>query len=309
VPPYAHKPVMVVEVLEALRPLDGGRYVDGTLGGAGHAALILQRSGPTGWLFGCDRDGDAIEAAHERLAAFAGRFELRRGTFDRLGEWLAPGSCDGVLLDLGVSSHQVDVAARGFSFQQDGPLDMRMDRQQELTAADLVNRASAAELTRWFRDLGDERHARRIARAIEQERATHRLTTTGELARLIERVCPRGGGRAHPATRAFQALRMAVNRELECLEAGLQAAWTVLKPGGRLAVLSFHSGEDRLVKEFGRAGERDYEVTGAVDMPDLRRPRAPLLRRITRKALQPSAAEVAENPRARSVQLRVLEKV
>ena len=163
---------MVAEVLAALRPKPGGRYADGTLGGAGHAAAILAASSPTGWLFGCDRDGAAVEAARARLAEFAGRFEIRRGNFAELADGCRPGSCDGVLLDLGVSSPQLDAAERGFSFQQDGPLDMRMDTRQPLTAADLVNSASAEELAKIFWEFGDERDSRRFAQAIVQDRET-----------------------------------------------------------------------------------------------------------------------------------------
>jgi 16S rRNA (cytosine1402-N4)-methyltransferase len=300
---------MLEEVLAALRPRDGGRYVDGTLGGGSHAAAILRASAPTGWLLGCDRDGAAIEAAQARLAEFAGRFELRRGNYADMTEWMAAGSCDGVLLDLGVSSPQLDAAERGFSFQQDAPLDMRMDTRQALTAADLVNDTDADELARLFWELGGERDSRRIARAIERERALGRITTTARLAGLIERICPRRGARAHPATKVFQALRMAVNDELDSLRRGLQAAMTVLKPGGRLAVITFHGGEDRVVKEFGRDGERDYAAAGEVDVPELRQPKPPVLRRVTRKAIQPGEVEVAENPRARSAQLRVMEKI
>ncbi len=306
---YIHKPVMVAEVLEALRPRDGGRYVDGTLGGASHAAAILKSSAPTGWLLGCDRDGAAIEQAGAKLAEFAGRFELRRGNFSDMRQWVADGSCDGVLLDLGVSSHQLDTAGRGFSFQQDAPLDMRMDQRQSVTARDIVNGASADELAAIFWELGDERDSRRIARAIEKERSMAAINTTGQLAALISRLHPREGRRAHPATRVFQALRMAVNDELGSLRLGLEAAVAVLKPGGRMAVITFHSGEDRVVKTFGRDGERDYVAAGEVDVPELRTPRLPVLRRITRKAFQPGEQEVTDNPRARSAQLRVFERL
>lgn len=308
-PGFVHSPVMVAEVLEALKPQPNGRYVDGTVGGGGHAAAILKASSPSGWLFGCDRDGDAIEAARERLAKFVGRVELRRGNFADLAGWIAPGSCDGALLDLGASSPQIDQAERGFSFQQDGPLDMRMDRRQSLTAAELVNAASPEDLARIFWELGGERHARRLARAIERQRTTRRIETTGVLAGLIERVSPRRGRGAHPATRVFQALRMAVNDEPGFLAAGLVAAWTVLRPGGRLTVITFHSGEDRVVKEFGRRRSRGYVVTGDVDVPLLRQACAPELSWVTRKPIRPSEAECAANPRARSAQLRVFEKI
>ena len=184
------------------------------------------------------------------------------GNFAELADWVPAGSCDGVLLDLGVSSPQLDEAERGFSFQQDGPLDMRMDRRQELTAADLVNGASAEELARIFWELGGERDARRFARAIVQDRERRQFETTRQLAELIERLAPRRGKKTHPATKVFQALRIAVNDEIGSLKRGLAAAVKILKPGGRLAVITFHSLEDRVVKDFGRARARDYTFTG-----------------------------------------------
>ena len=301
---------MGVEVLSALRPRPGGRFVDGTLGGAGHAALVLDASSPTGWLFGCDRDGVAVEAASQRLAEkFAGRFEVRRGNYADLADWLPERSCDAVLLDLGVSSPQLDSPERGFSFQQEGPLDMRMDNRQELTAADLVNGESAEALAGIFWKYGGERESRRIARAIVHDRALRKFETTRQLAELIERLSPRAGRKAHPATKVFQALRLAVNDELGSLRRGLEAAVKILKPGGRLAVITFHSLEDRAVKEFGRERSRGYTFAGAVDVPELRLPRAPELNWVTRKAILPGADELRENPRARSAQLRVFERM
>jgi 16S rRNA (cytosine1402-N4)-methyltransferase len=194
VPDFVHKPVMVVEVLDGLKPRPTARYVDGTVGGAGHAEAILAASSPTGWLYGCDRDGAAIESARERLARFAGRFEIRRGNFSELSEWVPADSCDGVLLDLGVSSPQLDRAERGFSFQQEGPLDMRMDTRQPTTASDLVNTASESELARILWELGGERDSRRMARAIVHDRQQRRFETTRQLAELIERLSPRYGG-------------------------------------------------------------------------------------------------------------------
>jgi 16S rRNA (cytosine1402-N4)-methyltransferase len=214
-----------------------------------------------------------------------------------------------VLLDLGVSSPQLDLPARGFSFQQDGPLDMRMDDRQELTAAALVNGESAEALARLFWEWGGERESRRFARAIVHDRELQKFTTTRQLAELIERLSPRAGRKAHPATKVFQALRIAVNDEIGSLQRGLDAAAKILKPGGRMAVITFHSLEDRTVKEFGRERTRDYTFTGAVDVPELRQPRAPELKWLSRKAMLPGAAELAGNPRARSAQLRVLEKL
>jgi len=308
VPNFEHKPVLIAEVLAALRPTAGGRYVDGTLGGAGHAAAILAASAPTGWLDGCDRDGAAVAAATQRLAEYAGRCEIRRGNFSELDEWIPAGSCDGVLLDLGVSSPQLDWAERGFSFQNDGPLDMRMDLRQPMTAAKLVNTAGAEELAKIFWEYGDERESRRFARAMVQDREQSPFVTTRQLAELIERLSPRRGRKAHPATRVFQALRIAVNDELGALDRGLAGALKLLKPGGRLAVITFHSLEDRAVKIFGRTRARDYTFSGT-DVPELRAPCAPELRIVNRKALPPGAAELRENPRSRSAQLRVMEKV
>ncbi len=300
---------MAAEALNALKPRPGGRYADGTLGGAGHAAGILAASSPTGWLFGCDRDGAAIEAAKKRLAEkFAGRFEIRQGNFAEMGGWIPAAGCDGVLLDLGVSSPQLDSPERGFSFQQDGPLDMRMDTRQTLAAAELVNGAGAEELAKIFWEFGGERESRRIARAIAHDREQRKFETTRQLAELIERISPRAGRKAHPATKIFQVLRIAVNDEIGSLKRGLEAAVKILRPGGRLAVITFHSLEDRVVKEFGRERTRDYTFTGEVDVPELRQPRVPELKWLARKAVGPGEMELKENPRSRSAQLRVLEK-
>jgi len=300
---------MLRQATESLVPRSGQRYVDGTLGGGGHAAVILGESAPNGWLYGCDRDGAAVEAATRRLSPFAGRFELRQANFAELADWIPPASCAGVLLDLGVSSPQLDEAARGFSFQLDGPLEMRMDQRQGLTAAELVNQAGVDELAKIFWELGDEPQARRFARAIVAERQKRPFSTTRQLAELIERLAPRLGKKTHPATRVFQALRIAVNDEISSLQKGLAAAVAVLRPGGRLVVITFHSLEDRVVKEFGRAQCRDYTFTGPVDVPELRQSRTPELKWVVRKAMKPAAAELAENPRSRSAQLRVLEKL
>jgi 16S rRNA (cytosine1402-N4)-methyltransferase len=306
---YRHWPVLADEVVSALRPRADGFYVDATVGGGGHAALLLEASGPTGRLVGWDRDETAIAAARERLAGYAGRFELQWRDFGELGEWLERGSCDGVLFDLGVSSPQLERPERGFSFLHDGPLDMRMDRRQALTAAHLVNEAEADELKRIFLGFGEEREAGRLARAIDRERRRERFETTRQLACLIERLVPRRGRRVHPATRVFQALRMAVNDELGALGRGLEAALEGLRPGGRVAVITFHSVEDRVVKQFGRRESREYEFEGEVDVPELRRPVEPRMRWVTRKALVPGLEEVTGNPRARSAKLRVLEKL
>ena len=301
---------MVAEARDALKPAPNGRYLDGTIGGGGHAESILDTSSPTGWLYGCDRDGAAVEAAKKRLdERFTGRFEIRRANFSEMAEWIPAGSCDGVMLDLGVSSPQLDLAGRGFSFQGEGPLDMRMDDRQALTAGDLVNGAGAEELAEIFWEYGGERESRRFARAIVHDRAQRRFETTTQLAGLIERISPRGGKKAHPATKVFQALRIAVNDEMGSLKSGLEAACNILKPGGRLVVITFHSLEDRVVKEFGRKKTLDYTLNGDVDVPELRQPRTPEMKWIKRKAITPGEAELKENPRSRSAQMRVLEKI
>jgi 16S rRNA (cytosine1402-N4)-methyltransferase len=309
VPEFRHKPVLLAEVLHALQPRAGGRYIDGTIGGGNHAAAILEASSPNGWLYGCDRDPAALEAAGLRLAGYVGRFELRQMNFSELATWIPPASCDGALLDLGVSSAQLDQAQRGFSFQQDGPLDMRMDPRQPTMAADLVNGLSEAELTRIFFEYGQEGQSKRFAKAIAQDREVRPFETTLQLARLIERLAPRRGQARHPATLVFQALRIAVNDEWRSLRSGLAAALSSLKPGGRMAVITFHSAEDRIVKDFGREMARDYTFEGTVDVPELRRPTTPKLRLVQRKAIVPKEDELRGNPRARSAQLRVMEKV
>jgi len=302
---------MVSEVLAALQPRSGGRYLDGTLGAGGHSEAILKASSPDGWLFGCDRDGEAIEAASRRLAdaGYGGRFEIRRGNFADLADWIPPASCDGVLFDLGVSSPQLDHAGRGFSFARDAELDMRMDVRQPLTAAAVVNEWDEAELARIFWEYGEEPQGRRMARMMVRDRQRRRFETTVQLAEWVERMSPRHGRRTHPATRIFQALRMAVNEETSSLKKALAAACPALKRNGRLAVITFHSVEDRILKAYGREQTRDYTFEGDVDVPELRRPCVPAMRWIERKAVQPSDAEISTNPRARSAQMRVLEKL
>ena len=306
---FIHEPVLLEEVLLALQPAAGRLYVDGTVGGGGHAEAILEASGPGGRLVGFDRDDWALAAAARRLKRFGDRLELHREPFAGLAKCLAKASCDGVLLDLGVSSPQLDEAERGFSFQVEGPLDMRMDRRQPVSAAQLVNELEAGELATIFWELGGERRSRRIARAIVEQRDMQRIETTTQLADTVERACPRRGARTHPATGVFQALRMAVNDELAQVQAGLDATWSVLKPGGCLAVITFHSGEDRLVKQFSRRLAKPYTVRGDVDVPELREPREPLARELSRKAIKPSDAEVGRNPRSRSAQMRAMEKL
>ncbi len=305
---FEHTSVLLQEVISHLRPRPEGRYLDGTVGGAGHAAAILEASAPTGHLCGCDQDGEAVQAAQTRLRPYAGRFEIRRLNFSDLGDWLEPGSLDGALLDLGVSSHQFDVAERGFSLRMDGPLDMRMDNRTAVTAASLVNSLGADELASLFYRYGGETRSRPLARAIVTERERRPFTKTLELAELIERVVPRRG-KIHPATKVFQALRIAVNDELGVLERGMASIWELLRPGGRLAVITFHSAEARMVKDFGRQRALDYRIEGDVDVPERRQPKAAELRWVVRKAVQASRPEVLRNSRARSAQLRVMEKL
>ncbi len=310
---FSHIPVMVPEVVAALRPRSGSVVIDGTLGGGGHAVALLERILPDGFLWACDQDIEALSAADERLHAVPGGtgcWMTKQMNFSELTDWL-PAECgDGVLLDLGVSSHQLDTPERGFSFMNDGPLDMRMTRAGTVTAADIINGWAADKLAGLFWELGDEPESRRIAREIERERAVRRFETTLQLAEVVARVCPRGGRKSHPATRVFQAVRMAVNNELGVLELGLQGAFRCLKPKGRLAVLTFHSLEDGVVKAFMREAAREYSLPpGQPDDPLLRQPRTPTAVPVTRRALAPSPEEIAQNPRARSAQLRVLEKL
>ena len=306
---FSHEPVLLEEVLTALRPVSGGLYVDGTIGGGGHSEAILEACSPEGRLVGFDRDDWALEAAAKRLARFGTRLELHREAFGGLTKRLAKRLCAGVLLDLGVSSPQLNEAERGFSFQADGPLDMRMDRRQIVTAEKLINELEPDALADIFWKLGGERRSRRIARAIVKQREMQRLETTSQLAEVVERTCPRRGAKTHPATGVFQSLRMAVNDELGQVEAGLEAGWSVLKQGGRMAVITFHSGEDRMVKQFSRRLAKSYTVRGEEDLPELREPREPLAKELSRKAIKPSEAELSINPRSRSGQLRVLEKL
>ncbi len=304
---YHHKSVLLAEVVAALRPAPGRLIVDGTVGGGGHAEALLEAGAK---VVGIDRDTDALQAAHTRLSGrFGERLQLIHGNFGDIESLLKSAglSCvDGVLLDLGVSSWQLDAAARGFSFQREGKLDMRMDHSSGRTAADLVNAMDEASLTRIFREYGQEPHARRIARAIVRQRVAAPFETTTELALLIERVVGRKG-RLHPATRAFQALRIAVNEEIDSLRRALDALPRILLPGGRVAVISFHSLEDREVKKDFRD-----KAMPEIDQPDWPGPRpnpSYFYRRITGKPIEPTLEETRDNPRARSARLRVVERL
>jgi len=301
-----HQPVLYQEIIHALRPKSGGRYVDATLGAGGHAFGLLTESEPDGQLLGLDVDPQALELARQRLAPFGERAHLRRASYIGLpGELALLGwkAVDGILLDLGASSMQFDTPQRGFSFLADGPLDMRFDPSNPLTAAEIVNEWPEAELADVLFRYGEETASRRIARALVRARP---IQGTLELAAAVEKVQARRGGH-HPATQTFQALRIAVNGELEAVERVLPLAAGVLAPGGRLAVLSFHSLEDRLTKEFFRRESRDC----------LCPPRQPVctcghqasLQEVNRRPIVPSGEEVQSNPRSRSAKLRVVEKL
>lgn len=310
-PPAArHVPVMAEEVLALLRPQPGTTILDGTVGGGGHAALLLAASLPGGRLLGLDRDAEALAAAAEHLAPYAGHYLLVQENFshalavmDQLG-W---DGFDAVLLDLGLSSLQLESRERGFSFLRPGPLDMRADRRQELRAADIINRASEAELKQIFRDFGEERAAGALARALVRTRAVAPVTTTTALAETIERVSKRAPRpRIHPATRVFQALRIAVNRELDHLTAFLRDGYRLLRPRGRMVIIAYHSLEDRLVKEAFRRWAASCLCPPQVQV--CRCGWSPQVRVLTPKPLTPSAQEVGLNPRARSARLRAVEK-
>ncbi len=309
---FKHEPVLLHEVLELLHLRPGAYVVDGTLGGGGHSFHILKATAPDGHLLGLDRDTRALDAAAQHLAPFGRRVTLRQANFSQMDEVLRQENitkCDGVLLDLGVSSHQLDCAERGFSFQQDASLDMRMNQNEGITAQEVVNEYSPAELVRIFREYGEERWAKRIARRIEQVRSVTPLQTTLELAELVRDAVPAGKQpqRIHPATRVFQALRIYVNDELGHLKTGLQQALDVLTPGGVLAVISFHSLEDRIVKQFFRAQAQTCACP----------PRLPVcicgkqaqVKVLTRRGVKAKEEETQTNPRARSAILRGVEKL
>jgi 16S rRNA (cytosine1402-N4)-methyltransferase len=301
-----HLPVLYQEIIHALQPSSPGRYVDCTLGAGGHAAGILAAGAPSALLLGLDVDPQALALARERLASFGDRARLIHESYARLSEVLVEigwSTVDGVLLDLGLSSMQLDTPLRGFSFTEDAPLDMRFDPRKERTAANLVNEMDETELADIIFRYGEERNSRRIARAIVRARP---LKTTQELAAVVagaSRVS--GGRRIHPATRTFQALRIAVNGELDALRAVLPQAVKALDRGGRLAVISFHSLEDRIVKDFVR-NESRTEVPQPGQQAEGRPAR---LRPVTRKPITPSEAEIASNRRARSAKLRVAERI
>ena len=309
-----HIPVLAEEVMSMLAPAPGSLQIDATLGGGGHTERILEATDPDGRLLGLDADGAAIARVDGRLhPRFGDRLVLRQSNFRDLSEVARDagfGAVDGAFFDLGLSSYQLADTERGFGFRAGGPLDMRFDVSRGVPAAELLATLDANELTALFRRYGEEPKAGRIARAIVETRRTAPVVTAGELAALVERVSPpnpRQPRRTHPATRVFQALRIAVNEELDALQEGLAAAVDLLRPGGRLVVLSYHSLEDRIVKRFLAAERR-----GCVCPPEL--PvcvcgRNPRLRLLTRRSVTPTASEVEANPRARSARLRAAERL
>jgi 16S rRNA (cytosine1402-N4)-methyltransferase len=304
---FRHLPVMLAEVLEVFEPVPAGLLVDATVGGAGHARALLEARDDVD-LLGLDRDEQALRAAATGLESFGDRVTLRRARFDQLGEELRSlgrTQVSGVLFDLGVSSPQLDVPERGFSYRQEGPLDMRMDDRDAVQADEIVNGYDEARLAGILRRHADERHARRVARAIVAARPIHSTTELAEIVRsAIPAAARRTGG--HPAKRTFQAIRIEVNRELEVLPAALEQAIDALAEGGRCAVLSYHSGEDRVVKDtFRRAAGEDTNPPAGFPVE----PRVGRVRFVSRRARRPSAAEVESNRRAESARLRAVECV
>ena len=307
-----HLPVMAEETLTGLAVVEGGIYLDGTLGQGGHSLAILEANpkAPAGMVIGIDLDERSVAEASRRLTGFGSRFLALQGNYAEmvaLADRLGVQRLDGVLLDLGFSSRQVDQPGYGLSFQTDEPLDMRYDSRQESTAADVVNGASESDLTDLFRRYGEEPRARAIARAIASERRSGPIRSTGQLAALVGRVAGQGRRhRIHPATRVFQALRIAVNDELENLRAGLDAATSMLRAGGRLAVISYHSLEDRIVKNY--LAHQSAECLCPPGLPQCVCGNSPALAIVNRRVIRPSANEIASNPRSRSARLRLAER-
>ena len=306
-----HKPVLLDEVIRYLRCTPGKFFVDGTVGGGGHARAILEKTAPDGRLIGIDWDEKALVKARSNLQSYEERLVLVRENFALIGSVLGRlhvQAVDGILLDLGLSSFQVDEAARGFSFNLAGPLDMRMDTREKNTAAHLVNTLSEDKLAAIIRNFGEERWHRRIARHIVRARDEEAIETTDRLARVVYRAIPAGkrGRQRHPATRTFQALRLAVNRELDHLQTFLQGALDWLKPGGRLAIVSFHSLEDRLVKQAFANWARSCRCPAR--SPICQCEGRPLAQLVNKKPVVPGESEIQANPRARSGRLRVVEK-
>ena len=302
-----HRPVLYQEIIHSLSPQRGGHYVDATLGAGGHTWGILEASAPDGLLLGMDVDPQALELARNKLSVFGSRAILVRASYTSLAEQLAElkwPSVDGIVLDLGVSSMQLDTPQRGFSFQVDAPLDMRFDPDNPVQAADLVNTLPEGDIADLLFRYGEEHQSRRVARAIVQARP---LETTGQLARVVAGVTGSGKKGMHPATRTFQALRIAVNRELEALEEFLPQALTSLASAGRVAVISFHSLEDRIVKQYFKKESQDCICPPKQPMCTCGH--KAVVRILTRRPIRPGATEVNANPRSRSARLRVAEKI
>jgi 16S rRNA (cytosine1402-N4)-methyltransferase len=310
---YRHVTAMLPEAIAYLNCVPGGVYVDGTLGGAGHAEAICRAIMPDGLLIGIDQDQDAIANAKDRLKSFAPAIRLFHGNFVHLPEFLNQlkiAAVNGILLDLGLSQHQLESSHRGFSFQKDEPLDMRMDIGTETCARDLVNSLKEGELIRLFVDYGEERWARRIARAVVAERRRSPIRTSRQLADVVSAAVPRASAarqKIHPATRVFMALRIAVNGELDRLKTFLAFAPDLLRDGGRMVVLSFHSLEDRMVKQHFKQLAKGCRCPA--DFPQCMCGRKPVVRLLSRKVVRPSAEEIQRNPMARSTRLRAVEKL
>lgn len=309
---FVHEPVLLAEVLQWMNVRGNGVYADGTLGGGGHSGAMLEASGGTATLYGIDRDENAIAAATARLEQYPG-FHAIHGNFHDAKALLSQAGApplDGALLDLGVSSPQLDQAERGFSYHEDAPLDMRMDRSQGMTAADLLAEVSEGELTRILREYGEEKWAARIARFVVERRQTQPLRTTQDLVRVVDAAIPKAVRRkddGHPARRTFQAVRIAVNDELDPLDRALEDFVDCLKPGGRLLVITFHSLEDRLTKRCFQRLQNPCVCPPKA--PVCTCGRKPKVRILARGAVPPTAEEIARNPRARSAKLRVAEKL
>jgi 16S rRNA (cytosine1402-N4)-methyltransferase len=309
---YPHRPVLVDEVVKVLSRIPDGVYVDGTVGSGGHSEAILKGLGNKGRLICLDRDSDAVLLTRRRLAPFGERVTVLKGSYadlDSILTGMGLEQADGVLLDLGISSFQIELSGRGFSFGREEPLDMRMDREIPVTAGQLINSLPLKELETILRDYGEEPRAKRIVKAVGERRRLGEIESSLQLAEIIRKVVPRSGrpGAKHPATRTFQALRIAVNRELENLDVLLGKAPSLIRRGGRLVVLSYHSLEDRMVKQAMLRWEKG--CTCPPDLPRCACGKMPLFRRLSRKAVRPSQGEVQDNPRARSAILRAAERV
>ncbi|NLW24321.1 MAG: 16S rRNA (cytosine(1402)-N(4))-methyltransferase RsmH [Clostridia bacterium] len=309
---FEHVPVLIKEVIDILNPQPGEVFVDCTLGKGGHSREILKRIIPDGYLIGIDQDANALRAAKENLADFQDNVIFVHSNYERLDEIIReyiPSGADGILFDLGVSSHQLDEKERGFSYMQDAPLDMRMNRENPFTAKDLVNSYSQEMLAKIIKEYGEERWAQRIAEFIVQARQEKSIETTGELVKIIKAAIPAGARKEgpHPAKRTFQAIRIAVNRELEILEETLEKAVMCLKEGGRIGVISFHSLEDRIVKEKFKYWS--LKCVCPPELPICQCNKKQIVKILTRKPVTASSLELRENPRARSAKFRAAVKI